>query len=193
MTAEERIKTLNERKKRGVLWHAPPNFKYEGNIRFILTAACFEHKPIIGKSSERMAECEQEILEACANCGAKVYAWCVLPNHYHLLLQTDKMAELKRRLGKFHGSSSFRWNGEDNQRGRTVWYRCFERQIKSERHFWASLNYIHHNPVHHGYVKSWQEWIYSDANRFIENFGREKTLEIWREYPILDYGKGWDI
>ncbi len=193
MTEEEREKMLKERKARKVPWHAPPHWEYEGLVRFIVTAACYEHQPIIGFSRERMAECEKEILAACNELDATVYAWCVLPNHYHLLIQTDKIKDLRNRLGKFHGGSSFRWNAEDNRRGRKVWYRTFERPMKSNRHFWASLNYVHHNPVHHGCARQWQDWEFSSANRFLENFGREKNAEIWREYPILDYGKDWDL
>jgi putative transposase len=65
--------------------------------------------------------------------------------------------------------------------------------MKSERHFWASLNYVHHNPVHHGYVKHWQDWPWSDAKVFLEKIGHGKALEIWGNYPILDYGKKWDV
>jgi putative transposase len=65
--------------------------------------------------------------------------------------------------------------------------------MRSNRHFWASVNYIHHNPVHHGYVEKWQDWAFSSASGFLEKFGREKTVQIWNEYPVLSYGKDWDI
>jgi putative transposase len=77
--------------------------------------------------------------------------------------------------------------------GRQVWFNCFDRVIKSHRHFWASVNYIHHNPVHHGYVDAWQDWPWSSAAQFLERVGRERALEIWHQFPILDYGKKWDI
>jgi putative transposase len=64
--------------------------------------------------------------------------------------------------------------------------------MKSERHFYASLNYVLNNAVHHGYVKSWQDWVWSNATQYLEKTGRKKALEIWHEYPILDYGKNWD-
>jgi putative transposase len=193
MSDAERAKVLKERKARKVAWHAPPHFEYEGNVRFIVTAACYEHKHIIGKSPERMAECETKLIETCEDFGVELFAWCVLPNHYHLLIQTDNIKEFQKEgLGKFHERSSFRWNGEDNALGRKVWFKSFERPMKSNRHFWASLNYIHHNPVKHGYVSRWQDWPYSSAHIYLESVGKEKAAEIWREYPILDYGKDWD-
>ena len=53
-----------------------------------------------------------------------VVAWCVLPNHYHLLLATSDILEFleQEQLGKMHGRTSFNWNGEEKQRGRKVWY-----------------------------------------------------------------------
>ena len=140
-----------------------------------------------------MTDCEAEVLQICREFGSETHAWCILPNHYHLLLRTERIKELRRELGQFHGRSSFSWNGEDKQRGRKVWHNCFERPMKSERHFWATVNYVHHNPVHHGYVEHWQEWPWSSAAEFLQREGREKAAEIWKKYPILDYGKKWDI
>jgi putative transposase len=47
--------------------------------------------------------------------------------------------------------------------------------------------------VHHGYVKRWQDWPYSSVHQYLEQIGRERAEQIWKEYPVLDYGKGWDI
>jgi putative transposase len=106
---------------------------------------------------------------------------------------TEAIKDLRVALGRFHGRSSFEWNGVDGTRGRQCWYNCFERPMKSERHFWATLNYIHHNPVHRGYVERWQDWPWSSAREFLERMGHQRALDLWREYPILDYGKKWDV
>ena len=193
MSEEERAKTLAIRKGRKLPWHAPPRFEYEGKVRFIITSSCYEHKHIIGFSPERMAECENELLKVCNEFNSFVYAWCILPNHYHLLVQTDDLKRLRKGLGSFHGRTSFQWNNEENKRGRKVWFRCLPRAMRSSGHFWASLNYVNNNAVHHGYVKRWQDWAYSSANSFLEKVGREKAIEIWHKYPVLDYGKDWDI
>lgn len=140
-----------------------------------------------------MTECEESLLELLRSFCLAVYAWCLLSNHYHFLTRTDNIERVRHELGQFHGRSSHAWNGEDDARGRKVWYNCFERPIKSDRHFWATLNYVHHNPVHHGYVDRWQDWPWSSAAEFLEQVGREHAIEIWERYPILDYGKKWDV
>ena len=67
-----------------------------------------------------------------------------------------------------------------------------ERAIKGDAHKFATINYIHNNPVHHKYVGKWQDWPFSSAIKFVEQIGREKAEKIWREYPVNNYGKGWD-
>lgn len=192
MSEEERAEAMRERVARKLPWHAPPHFEYEGEQRFIITASCFEHAPIIGRSRERMSECESELIAICHELDVWLYAWCVLPNHYHLLIRTADVGHFLKRLGRFHGSTSHRWNGEDGERGRKVWFHAVERSMRSVRHYLATLNYIHHNPVKHGYTSTWQEWPFSSAAEYIQRVGREKASEIWKEYPILDYGKDWD-
>jgi putative transposase len=194
MTEPERAKALAERKARKIAWHAPPHLDYDGDQTFLVTAACFEHAHIIGASPARMAECESKLVELCEENDVTVHAWSILPNHYHLLIRTGAIREFQAEaLGKFHGSSSFRWNREDERRGRKVWYKSFERPMKSSRHFWASMNYVHQNAIKHGYVSRWQDWPYTSAHNFLELFGPDKAKFIWREYPVLDYGQDWDF
>jgi len=64
--------------------------------------------------------------------------------------------------------------------------------MKSDRHFWATSNYVRHNPVPHGYVQQWQDWPFSSGGSFIEQCGREQAEKIWREYPVGEHGKNRD-
>ena len=193
MTPKEREEILRLRQQQGRPWHSPPHLRYDGDHSYLLTAACYEHAHIIGTTPRRMVECEQGALAACQSAGAHVFAWCILPNHYHLVLRTDRVKEACRQLGLFHGRSSHRWNGQEGRRGRQVWHNCVERRMRSERHFWATLNYVHHNAVHHGYVERWDDWPFSSAPEFLGRVGREEAQRIWRLYPVLDYGKKWDL
>jgi len=61
--------------------------------------------------------------------------------------------------------------------------------MKSDRHFWATLNYVHHNPVHHSYVQLWQDWPFSSVAAFLTEMGRERAAELWKAYPIRDMEK----
>ncbi|MBI3851849.1 MAG: hypothetical protein HY298_16460 [Verrucomicrobia bacterium] len=158
----------------------------------MLTAACYEHHHVVGKTPERLADFARRLLETLETWSEEIHAWCVLPNHYHALVLAGKLPDLLHGIGQMHGRTAFDWNGDDNKRGRKVCFNCAETGMKSDRHFWATLNYIHHNPVHHGYVQHWRDWPFSSGAAFLEKVGRESALELWKEYPIADYGKSWD-
>jgi putative transposase len=132
------------------------------------------------------------LLEVLQNSCDTVFAWVVLPNHYHALLETEDVITLIKRLGRLHGKTSFEWNGEEGTRGRKVFCGAVEREIRSERHFWSTMNYVLNNPVRHGYVRKWTDWPWSNAAEYVDSIGLVKAKEIWQNYPIRDYGAGWD-
>src|SRR5437763_6363433 len=111
MTSEDRVHALDLRRARHLPWHSPPHLDLEGSHQYLISAACYEHASVIGQNSERMTECEHEILRACAEHSVSTHAWCVLPNHYHVLVTTESIAQLRRQLGQFHGRSAHGWNG----------------------------------------------------------------------------------
>ncbi|HMT08335.1 MAG TPA: hypothetical protein PKA82_10050 [Pyrinomonadaceae bacterium] len=193
LSEKQRAEVLEYRRTQRYPKHSPPHFDSDSEVIYIVTASCYEHAHIIGKSHLRLADCEVRVLAACEKFCSDVYAWCVLPNHYHLLVKTASMKLLRKELGLVHGRTSFEWNGEDDTRGRQVWHNCVERKMRSERHFYASLNYVLNNAVHHGYVEKWQDWQWSNAAQYLEAIGSERAKEIWREYPVNDYGSKWDV
>jgi putative transposase len=193
---EKRKELLAWRMARRHPWHSPPHRANFGQFNYHVSAyhvsaACFRHDAFIGYSRERMESFSGELLETLQKSGAVVQAWCVLPNHYHLLIRCEDL-KLFDDLGKFHGRTSFTWNAEDRARGRQIFCRASDRWIRSERHFWATMNYVQNNPVHHGYVKLWTEWPWSSAAAYLESVGREEAERVWRSYPVKDYGAKWD-
>jgi putative transposase len=191
LTPAQRDKMLRYRTQHHWPWHAPPHLDMQIAL-FHITAANFEHQSIIGKNVRRMGDFENELMNALAASDDKCLGWCVLPNHYHFLAEVTDLKQTIKNVGQLHGRTSRTWNLEDDRIGRQCWYRCADRAIRSERHMWAVMNYIHHNPVRHGYVEKWQDWPFSSAAMFIESVGRERTAVIWRDYPVLNFGKGWD-
>ena len=191
MTDAQRAEMLKLRQTHRLPWHSPPHYSSETGC-YLMTAACYEHRPIIGLAPARMATFEQSLLETSHSLCQQVFAWTVLPNHYHVLIKTADVKSLLHALGQLHGRTSFQWNGEESCRGRQVWCSAVETGMKSERHFWASFLYVLHNAVKHGYVTRWQDWPFCNAQMFLEERGRDAVAQLWNEYPISDYGVGWD-
>ena len=152
MTPQEREQMLAYRRYASFPLHEPPHFERESNL-YLLSMTNFEHKHIMREESRRI-EYERKLLDMMAGIpGTELFAWCILPNHGHLLARVE-LKIFRQKLGRLHNGLSTQWNREDNTPGRTVWFQFTDRGIRNEGHFFASLNYCHYNPVKHGYVSS---------------------------------------
>src|SRR5262249_16938894 len=141
MTATQREQVLASRKQERLPWHSPPHYVSDTGF-YLITAACYEHRPVIGHSCERMTDFESRLLRTIREHAQAIFAWTVLPNHYHVLTQTNQARHMLLQLGQLHGRTSYLWNGEERSRGRKVWCNAAETAMKSERHYWATLLYV---------------------------------------------------
>jgi putative transposase len=192
LTPAQREELLAWRRDHAQPWHSPPHRPNFGHLQFLITAACYEHRAHIGRSRERMDQFSRDLTALLAFTDTRTFAWCVLPNHYHVFVETPDVPRLLRALGQFHGRTSHQWNGEEGTRGRKVFFRAVERAMRSEAHAFATLNYVHNNPVHHGYVTHWTEWPWSSAADYLAQTEASEARHVWRRYPVRDYGAGWD-
>ena len=61
--------------------------------------------------------------------------------------------------------------------------RYFEHTICSQEELNNHINYVHYNPVKHGYVKCVKDWVYSSFHKFVEdkfydkNWGSPNDIE----------------
>jgi len=122
---------------------------------------------------------------------ADVRAWVVGPNHYHLLIETD-LSAFARWIARLHNGKATQWNRQDERPGRKVWHRFSDRRIRSEAHYFSSVNYIHGNPVKHGWVDKAATWPWSSLGKYMDKVGRDVLTQWWARYPVKDYGRGWD-
>jgi len=189
MTEEQRQQTLLDRHLKGRPIHSPRHHQEKGV--YLITGACFEHQTHIGKTDQRMDDFSAELLDVFRKCEA-IDAWVVLPNHYHVLVSVKILDPVLKEISHLHGRTAFRWNGEDEARGRKVWFNFLDRKIESDAHHIEAMHYVFHNPVKHGYVKKWDEWKWSSAAEYIQRLGRDEVARRWKEYPFLKFGDGWD-
>ena len=192
LSQREREKIVSFRRDRGYPLHAPPHpFREAGG--YMISAANFEHKPIL-KSPERRTEFETRLLEAAQEIAKEIIAWAVLPNHYHILLHVQSLNHVSATLQHLHGVTSREWNIVDNLTGkRRVWYKFTDSYIRNETHLHLAFNYIHYNPVKRGYTKDAYEWHWSSLSLYYNDMGRDWLRSHWQAYtPPADFGKGWD-
>ncbi len=105
-------------------------------------------------------------------------AMVVLPEHLHVLMTLPEndseyakrllliKAGFSRQLPKFENISESR--AKKGERG--IWQRRYwEHCIRDENDFHRHVDYIHYNPVKHGYVDRPTGWHYSTIHRYIVN------------------------
>jgi len=54
------------------------------------------------------------------------------------------------------------------------------------------MNYIHANPVKHGFVDSGLNWSASSIHQFEDDPGIDLLRDLWTKYPVGRMGSGWD-
>jgi putative transposase len=171
LTSEERAALVKERLARGHPPHSPPHL-YRNQKLYLLTATCYEHACYIRSVDRRQQIVDLLFKEFIAN-DCDLRAWVVLPNHYHVLVQVSKFNVLSRIFRAIHGPTARYWNQEDKTPGRKVWYRFVDRAIRSDKHYYTTINYLHFNPVKHTWAKSPYDWEASSVHWYRENYGRE--------------------
>ncbi len=190
LTPDEREDVLQHRREQGFPLHAPPHQQCDTQT-YLLTGACFEHAANL-HSETRRREFEGKLLSRLEEVeNTQIFAWCVLPNHYHVVVQGD-LAVMGQKLHRLHNGTSTQWNREDQTPGRCVWYRFFDRNLRTERLFHVALNYVHTNAVKHGYVRRAEDWPTCSARWSLDIWGRDEMRRRWREFPFLVFGKDWD-
>jgi putative transposase len=151
----------------------------------MISAANVDHAPFL--SGERAKVIVRDKLKSLiVEFDVKLRAWVILNDHYHLLLKTARGKDLSRFFGQLHGSTSRQINLWDGTKGRQVWHNYWDTCVRDERGLWTRFNYIHHNPVKHGYVQAMEDWPFSSYHYYLRTKGREWLLDCWSRYPVVD-------
>ena len=106
-----------------------------------------------------------------------IEAIVILPDHLHCLWtlpSEDDNFSMRWRQIKSHFSRhlpplEFRSQNNKKRNERGIWQRRFwEHVIRDEADYRRHMDYIHYNPVKHGYVKRVVDWEYSSFHRLVE-------------------------
>ena len=114
---------------------------------------------------------------------ADVYAYCLLPNHFHLLvrIKTEKdltgfqnLSGLPRPSQKFSNlfnAYAKAFNKRYNRTG-SLFQRPFGRvEVTSDAQLFNLVTYIHRNPERHGLVEDFWDWPYSSYRTLVSGTG----------------------
>jgi len=121
------------------------------------------------------------LAEQMRKADVEVWAYCLMPNHVHLVLCPRDEAGLGRALGAAHR----RWANFVNGRGRWRGH-LFDGRFASvamdDGHLVSAIRYVALNPVRARLVARAQDWTWSSVRAHLE--GKDDGLVAVR--PVLD-------
>src|SRR5690606_237900 len=124
---------------------------------------------------------------------SEIYAYCLLPNHFHFLVRVKSEKELEslvkvstldkaerglhaqqnifsKQFSKIFNSYSQAFNKENGRHGALIESPFKRKEITSEEYLRDVIIYIHRNPQNHGLLENFREYEHSSYNLFLNDF-----------------------
>src|SRR3954469_23590409 len=98
----------------------------------------------------------------CRKAGTAIWAWCLMPNHVHLVLVPANEDGLRAALAPLHRRYSWEINRREDWRGH-LWQDRFGSFPMGEGHVYACLRYVELNPQRARLVARPEQWAWSSA------------------------------
>jgi putative transposase len=126
---------------------------------------------------DRIEDLREAIRTVKRNRGFHIDAMVVLPEHLHAIWTMPPGEHdigvcwglIKANFSRTVPVGEFRRASRIARGERGVWQRRFwEQQIRDEADFTAHIDYIHYNPVKHGWVNKVADWPYSSFHRYVD-------------------------
>lgn len=152
---------------------------------------------------------------------ADTFCYCLMPNHFHLLIRIKSFQELlqlpickilsdaeknsistdivlanqqdfakqteiflSRQFSNLFNSYTKSFNKMYDRKGSLFQQNFKRKKIENETYFTRLVQYIHCNPVHHGFVTNAEDWHWSSYNSY---FSTKKT-QLSKEEAIKWFG-----
>ena len=135
-----------------------PDFAYRGRYGYFVTINTAEcQRELVGDFAET---CAGKLLESAARSSFEVMAYCMMPDHVHILLRgTTDEADLVKCIKLFKQLTGFAFR---KRTGQQLWHRSFhDHVLRREEDVDEVAAYIWHNPVRAGLVASAADYPHS--------------------------------
>jgi putative transposase len=132
--------------------------------------------------------------EWCGKYQVVIWAYCLMPNHIHLIAVPKTKDGLNLAIGEAHRRYTRRINFREGWRGH-LWQGRFSSFVMDERYLLACTRYVELNPVRVGLVRKPEAWPWSSAGAHIK--GKDDLLvetkplcetvnKSWKQFLAVD-------
>ena len=124
--------------------------------------------------------------EWCGRCGVDIWAYCLMPNHIHLIAVPKEKDSMHKAIGEAHRRYARMINFREGWRG-YLWQGRFSSFVMNERYLLAAVRYIELNPVRAELVTDPILYSWSSAKAHIEGCD-DKLVSV---SPLLELIPDW--
>ncbi|GEM_PF-1177356 len=148
----------------------PKHFSIPNGLFFLTVHCAAGFKPFLDKRSSELYL--NTLSKKVNDLGVALFAYVVMLDHVHLLLQQPKQLTLEKLMNHINGASAREINKQRNTVGEKFWQGGFHDVFLREPiDFAIKINYIHNNPVKAGLVVNPEDYIFSSARFYKTKFG----------------------
>ena len=113
----------------------------------------------------------------------EVYAYCLMPNHFHFCLKQITGKPLYRIFNDSFTSYALHYNTKYKLKGKLLQDRLQNKRITNDAYLTLLCKYIHNNPFKAGLVDDLEKWQYSN---FLEYIGK-RTGTLFSKELLENY------
>ena len=121
---------------------------------------------------------ERVLEEAVERYDTRLLAYCLMPNHWHLVLWPREDGELSRFLGWLTLTHTQRWHAHRQSAGSGHLYqgRFKSFPVQEDDHFYGVCRYVERNALRARLVKRAENWQWGSLWRWLRGTPKEKSL-----------------
>ena len=136
------------------------------------------------KKSDDFETFEQVMLEALERHPIRILSYCLMKNHFHLILWPRKEGDLTAFVRWLTNTHTMRWQVAHNSVGQGHLYQGrFESfPIQQNDHLLTACRYVERNAVRPGVVARAQDWRWGSLWR--RKFGDEEQKALLCDWPV---------
>ena len=132
----------------------------------------------ICEDDEDYAAFEQVLEEAVERTQMRLLAYCVLPNHWHLVIWPRDDGELSRFTGWLTLTHTQRWHAHRHSTGSGHVYqgRFKSFPVQEDEHFYTVCRYVERNALRANLAPGAERWRWGSLHRWKHGTAKEKSL-----------------
>ncbi len=124
--------------------------------------------------------------EWCQKAGTEVWAYCLMPNHVHLILVPKTADGLRAALGETHRRYARHVNQREGWLGH-LWQERFHSFVMDDDHVVDCARYVELNPLRARLVRRARNWRWSSARAHLD--GEDDGITV--AAPLLERVRDW--